>query len=487
MIRVPTSSLVPRLAASLASIVAVCGCGGAGTAPPNGAGGGSSASSGSSTSAGWVVPGGGGAQSSSHSSTTSAAADVCSGKGPVVTIPGTAGTIDMCTGSLAETRFLNALCTCNDATVAGYLRTRGFDSRRGPSSSTNIGGGSVGINHDYVITTGYTDVGGSFTIAGSDAVSFAGYLEVGENLSVAGNATVAGYTNVHGNARFGGSMLDIGPVKIDGDLYQNHSVMATPLIVSGKRYQQAVTVANPCPCEPTDLLDVGALVDDAKIHNDNAAGKIDPTMFNNVVGTAETTLTCGRYYIEQMGGVGSTLIHVEGRVALFVDGSIGEVGKLEFQLAQGAEIDIFVRNNLTLTGFMAFGSKDRPAASRIYVGGKGDVTLVGAAEFVGNLYAPQSLVTAIGYVDVYGSIFARDFQIPGFANFVYDSAIQHAGDSCGSSVPPPPAGSCKQCGTCAGGTACVGGSCGTCTSDSDCCSPLTCQEGGCVEAVAVPK
>lgn len=418
--------------------------------------------------------------SSSTSTSTTPGTDFCSGSGPVVKVTDstTQQTYSTCSGRIAETRFTNALCTCNDATVAGYLKTRSFDSVKGGPSDT---GGSVGINNAYSITTGYTDVGGSLAISGADSLTFAGYLQVGNDLRIQGEATVAGYTKVGRDAWLASGYTDLGPVTIQGDLHSGSTVMAIPLTVSGKKSQESITIAPPCPCQPADLLDVGALVRDARTNNDNAANGIDPKMLNLVVGNIEATLPCGRFYLEQIGGAGNIIINVTGRVALFIEDDLAAAGNLEFRLSPSAEIDIFVQGNVVLTGRAVFGTKERPAASRIYVGGDGDVFLVGADYFVGNVYAPRSLVTASGYLKFYGSVFARDFVMPGYADFSYDRAIQHAGDNCGA--PPPPTGTCSQCGTCTGGTACVNGSCGACRTDADCCSQLVCVNGVCSEPV----
>ncbi len=454
---------------------AMAGCGtsdGSGdrATSPNGSGATGSGTKGTSGSSGAASPG-------------DPSAGFCSATGPLVSVPGaTATTYDTCTGRIAETRFGNALCTCNDATMAGYLKTRAFDSRTGPAPDTLEGGGSVGINHTYSITTGFTDVGGAFTVAGSESLSFAGFLQVGGDLRLAGEAIVAGYTKIYRNAWLGGAFTDLGPFDVGGDLHTGASVMAIPVRVGGTRAAFSPFGA-PCPCEPSQLLDVGALVDDAKLHNDNAAAGIDARMLNLVVGNVDVTLPCGRFFFEHIGGIGNIIVNVTGRAAVFVDESVDATGNLEFRLAPGAAVDLFIRGNLVLTGRAVFGSRERPAGSRIYVGGDGDVLLIGAGGFVGNLYAPRSLVTAVGYAEVWGSIFARDFQCPGYANFVYDSAIQHAGDSCDQ--PPPPKDSCDHCGTCTGGTACVGETCGACTLDGDCCSPMICSGGKCIEYVPV--
>ena len=421
------------------------------------------------------VSGSGG--SGSGNWTPSPSSDVCSGKGPIVTIPATtvSGAYQTCTGRIAESHFSNALCTCENANVAGYLRSRAFDSKKGTSVDL---GGSVGINQTCV-TAGFADVGGAFSIAGSDSLSFAGYLKTGGDLRVAGKTMVPGYTEVGRDLWIASGYTDLGPLTVHRDLHGSSPIMAIPLTVEGKKIPSGVTIAPPCPCEAKDIINVDGLVAEAKTNNDDAKYTIDPSMLNVLIGNIEVTLPCGKIYFEQIGGIGNVIVNVTGRVAVFVGGSVANTGNLEFRLAAGAEIDLFISGDLAVTGRALFGERDRPAASRIYVGGSGNVFLTGYTEFVGNLYAPHSLVQGIGFENVYGSIFADMFVSPGFANFVYDAAIMTVGDTCDTPLPPP--NTCSQCGTCTGGTACVNGKCGACASDADCCSQLICSNGKCVE------
>src|SRR5512140_920494 len=113
------------------------------------------------------------------------ASDICSGKGPIVTIPGTTttGSYQTCTGRIAETRFVNALCTCKNASITGYLRTQAFDSAQGLTPDL---GGSVGINQTYLNSVGFTDVGGALSIAGHDSLSLAGYVKTGGDFRTQG-------------------------------------------------------------------------------------------------------------------------------------------------------------------------------------------------------------------------------------------------------------------------------------------------------------
>jgi hypothetical protein len=395
----------------------------------------------------------------------------CSQTGPVVQLPGSSGKYNICTSQIGETLFQSALCTCRNTEVAGYLHTSGFNSTTGQKA-----GAPVGINNDYKISAGYTQVGGSMSIAGPDSVAFIGYIEADGDLSLEGTATVPGYTQVHGNGWLGAKFTDIGPATFGGDLYHQGAVVAVPLSVSGANKQQSVTIPDPCPCQPADILDIAAIVAQGKASNDNASIGLSPSAWVNILTIQTVNIPCGRYYLDSIQIAGKLVLNVTGRVAIFVGSDITGVGDLEIQLAGTAEVDLFIQNDLNLVGYGGFGNKARPAATRIYVGGSGNVNLIGAGEFIGNLYAPLSTVTSVGYVDVHGAIFSKDFQIPGYADFTYDAAITTIGDDC---PPVEVPGQCTQCGECTNGSACVAGKCGTCTQDSDCCGQSVCSNGAC--------
>jgi hypothetical protein len=406
----------------------------------------------------------------------------CEGSGPVVEVGEGDERHTECTGSIAETTFVSALCTCHDVTVAGYLKTRACDSDDAScAGATDDGGGAVGINNRYLISAGYSDVGGSFAITGPDPTLFFGYLRARGDFRLAGNGNVPGYTTVARNAWFGGNFTGVGPVSIDGDMHKQGNVVGLPLTVDGETFTETVTLDPTCPCADDEILEVGPLVDFARDHNDNATVGLTPTLLKNVIGDVEVTLECGRFYVEEVSGLGNIVVNVTGRVALFVEGNIAAAGNLEFNLTPEGEIDIFVKGDLLLIGNASFGTKDRPAGTRIYVGGIQDITLVGAGGFVGNVYAPRCLVTAVGYAEVWGSVFARDFVSPGYANFVYDLAIQHAGDDCPE--PLPPGIDCSRCRGCTGGTACVDGVCTDCRTDEDCCGQEVCTYGRCATLI----
>jgi hypothetical protein len=399
----------------------------------------------------------------------------CSGQPLVKAVSLAGASFQTCSGSIAEQRFTNALCTCNDARIDGYLKTRGFDSERDPDG-TNNGGAAVSINNVYtnlaLSAAAYTDVFGSLAISGSAPSTYYGYMKVAGDLRTTGAVTEFGYINVARDTWSAGDLICMGYTAVGRDA---HYAAGFPVVatVGGKLLNEAVRVDQMCPCGPADVLDVAAIVADGKAHNDNQAAGIDPTLFNAVVGTVEATLPCGRIYVEQITVVGELVLNVTGPTALFVGGSVDILGSIQVNLAPQATIDIFVTNTLGLVGRAAFGDEKRPAASRIYVGGEDAIALTTYETFVGNLYAPRARVAAPVYIRVLGAVVARDFEVPGYAQFTYDRAVNRAGDGCKAA----PISACTKCSGCTGGAACVDGSCKSCSKDSDCCSQMGCNAG----------
>jgi hypothetical protein len=409
----------------------------------------------------------------------------CEALGPMVTLTDRNGTgsYETCTGRIAATYFLNALCSCNSAIFGNYLKTRGFDSSRGPydPEQPDVSGASVGINGDCQLTTGDTDVGGSLSLAGPNGADLFGNLQVLGDFRAAGDITVVGAAMIARNAWLAGSYTGVGSLSVTGDLHHQGTVVALP-VSAANDLTETVTLEKPCACEPVDLLDVGELVTEASTNNDNVRASLNGSELASVTGAASITLPCGRFYLDQIAGTGNVQLDVTGPVALFVGGSLDIVGNFEVGLSPGAEIDLFLSGDLRVVGQLSLASQDRPAAGRVYVGGAGNVELNGS--FIGNLYAPGSRVSSSTELRVWGSIFAGDFKSSAYASFIYDRAVLAAGSRC--NTPRPPEGSCQQCGWCSGGTACVDGTCGPCRTDEDCCSQSVCSNSSCVALVLPP-
>jgi hypothetical protein len=337
-----------------------------------------------------------------------------------------------CASSVAAATFTSAVCSCEDTNVAGFLRTRSFRSSAGPNAPEEVGG-SVGVNRDY-ITAGYADIGGSFTITGERDVGFGGYLEVGEDVRANPGLDIAGVLDVGRDAFLESDAFVLGRVGIGRDLTLEAGANIGGIAfvdVGGQRRTEAVDIAPPCGCAPEQVIDVAALVDAAETDNDNADRGLEPDDFNVVVGIgAEASLSHGRYFIHQLGGVGSLTLHVSGKVALFVADDLIATGLFRVELEPDAELDVFVRDNMLVTGAALFGDPARPSATRIYVGGTGDIAIAGAGAFVGNLYAPSANILIGGFGKVYGSLFGKNINAAGFLDLGYDTSITELSESC---------------------------------------------------------
>jgi hypothetical protein len=453
----------------------------------------------------------------------------CAGSGPPITVGDTVSQTNVCTGGLAELTFTHALCSCSDANIQGVFKTDSFNSTTGTYQPGQTGG-AVGVNDSFVVA-GVPAIGGTLAIGGSSGWTLGGAGSVAGDLDVAGNVTLAGVTSVGRDVWVEGNVTSAGVLDVGRDLHQTPGNFVVGIVGVGGSTDTSTsfTLPEPCACADSEILDISAIVSQGQAQNDNAAIGLSPSAYDALVGVADVTLPCGRFYLDQIAGVGDVTFHVPGRTALFVGGDVASAGVLSFDIGAQGELDLFVRGNLVPTGLTTFGNAAHPAATRIYVGGSDNVLLTGAGEFVGNIYAPRATVIATGYSDFYGSIFAGNFEAPGALFIHYDRGVLAAGQECPPTPPPaadggssttgspaidsgapdsgappvadsgpgpsgPDAGStsmsdaatqapdamsspppaCSVCGTCTAGTACVNGGCGSCRTDADCCSPFVC-------------
>ncbi len=434
--------------------------------------------------------------------------EFCEGGGPPVKVVDTRPTTpgDMCTGTIARRLFDHSLCTCEEVSFAGYLKTQSFDSSLGPAVVK--AGAPVGVN-DALVTGSYIDVGGSFTVKGD--LVFAGPLDAGGDIKLGKAVTILGVINARRDLWLGQpSIITAGSV--GRDLYtQTGDGGPLTVAVGGSRVQTAIDIPPPCECEPDELLDIDSIVDDGKLNNDNNHPDVmlDPAALNNLGFATVLDLPCGRFFLESIGGVGAVTINVTGRTALFIEGDVSTVGAFQVNfVGPDAELDIFIKGDLNQIGYGSFGNADRPADLRVYVGGSGDILYLGYQPFAGNLYAPKARLASDGYLPVNGSVFVRDIMVGGYIDITYDRHVLDVGDDeecyeTPEDPPPPPedagvdagidagadAGSdaaeppeepdCYPCdGTCPTNLTCIEGYCAPCQTDLDCCEPLVCYEDG---------
>ena len=393
----------------------------------------------------------------------------CAGHGPPVTLPGSGGDGDACLGRIAETVFRHAVCACEDLNHTGRLETDSYDSASG--APTVAEGGPVGVNGAYG-STGPASIGGSLTVANPGEVLqlSTGSSRIGGDLETNGGLRWTGTAAVARDVWATGEIVGTGLLEVGRDV---HAPSMSPLSVrvGGRHVPESVPVEEPCHCGST--LDIPGAVSAAETDNHNDDVGLDPDAYVDLVARHRFELPCGRFYLRGVEGTGHLTFVVSGRTALFIDGDVRITGGFDIELRDGAEIDLLIAGDFSSTGSVRLGDPERAAATRVYVGGSGEVRLTGGSAFVGNVYAPNAPITTTGGTEIYGAVFGRRVQATGSLRVHYDRAVLETGDAC---PPPPEDDECDVCGSCPDGLQCVAGSClEACTSDADCCGPTTCN------------
>jgi hypothetical protein len=447
-----------------------------------------------------------GSDASSSADASNADAEVtrdqyCSGRGSVIKVPGaSAGTTrDVCTGTVARQRFKNALCTCEDLDLKGYLNTGSFSASKDAPGTFTKSGGSVGVNGSvgWLISAGDFDIGGSLRLW--EGATYGGYVHVYGDFESNGNVNIAGYLDVTRDAKMHEGILLPGHANIGRNSYTPPGTFDLPgwAFIGGEEIVQDFTLEKPCDCEPQNLLDIDAIVRDGKLKNDNAnpAVNLSADVLTGLDFARRVELPCGRFYLDEISGVGDVHLVINGRTALFIGGDVKTVGHFDIELGPQGELDLFIAGDLAQVGYGQFGDVNRPSGVRVYVGGDGDIFFRGYQPFGANLYAPRSHLHSDGFIDAKGSIFVRSLYDNGYLKVAYDRDVLDLGDddSCNPppppppppvepppvEPPPPPPPQCDSvCDESCGQQTCRNGMCLGCRTDADCCSPLVCYPDG---------
>ena len=241
----------------------------------------------------------------------------CAGSGPPVSVGDNVSGVMECTGALAEFSFAHALCTCNNASVQGVLATGAFNSSVAAYQPGQTGA-AVGVNEDF-ITAGVTDIGGSLAVDSTDGLTLAGAAIVDGDLQVAGSLSLAGVSSVGRDLWVGGNITSAGIIDVARDLHQPAGSFSIGLVgVTGSTISTPFTLDEPCACQDGEILDVAGIVTQGQAQNDDASIGLLPGAFDAAVGVLDQDLPCGRFYLDQIGGIGDVTYHVNGRTALFV-------------------------------------------------------------------------------------------------------------------------------------------------------------------------
>ena len=273
------------------------------------------------------------------------------------------GSYKICTSQIATTLFDNALCTCDDAEIAGYLQTTAFSSAGGNSP----GGAAVGINNSLHDQRGLHQRGWvALSIAGSSSpTSRSSAIWRRQEAPEAPKAQplIPGYTPEWGGTErsAGDFTVRSRPRDLQGVAVTHQgNVVAIPLTVRSARTRwAAVSVPPPCDCKNVTFRPRARRRKGKRTTTTQPLG-LSPTEWTNVLVDTKATLPCGTYYLS------SIQIGWQPRHRGPLDGSrsslapnVTVIGNLQFTtLSPTAEIDIFIENDLNLVGLAVFRRQD---------------------------------------------------------------------------------------------------------------------------------
>jgi len=272
-----------------------------------------------------------------------------------------------------------------------------------------------------------TNVDGSWASGGD--VSAVGNVQIKTSLYTPAEFKVTGNVEIGKDANIGGGLSGIGRVVVNGELRTAGEALVLGYQKAEKRGTYQAPSGLPCACEGASVLDVANEVSKAKSKNDNA-GKAIPTSMREI-GFTDVTFTTGRYYFSDVANIGYSRIKVEGAVALYLDGSLEEIGADRILLGEGATLDLYVSGAVKTVGYFNAGEKSLPGAFRLYVGGGDDVNVnVGAQIFHGAIYAPKATIKYVGHTVIEGGLFANT--VTGIGNLELRGAHPVQATTCGT-------------------------------------------------------
>ncbi|MDB4990425.1 MAG: lipoprotein [Myxococcaceae bacterium] len=343
--------------------------------------------------------------------------------------------------------FHYAVCSCSDVVAAMPVDVDGFDSRQGVYVPGQASGAlaSVGALYPHALR-----VGGSLIVAGSAGIPLNADLVVGGNLLDQGQLQGQYAVSVAGQARIGGDVR-LSHFAVSGSATVAPSAALSVSDGSPDAARDAVQIAAPCRCDAP--FDVAAVIDAASRDNDNALLALDgESALKAFAAALELTLPCGRYYVGEIYGARPITLHVQGRVALYVQNGIvlENTGALTIELADGAELDMFVRNGISAGGPVQIGAPTAATHARLHFGATDSLFFLDKTMLAATLYAPRSELVSHGAFELYGAALVRRWSADGTLQLHYDRAL--SADAC-------PAASCRSDTQCAPTLRCDHGSC----------------------------
>lgn len=397
-----------------------------------------------------------------------------SGSPILVTVPD-AGSL--CTGLLAQTTFRWGLCACNQISLSGNLETDAFDSASG-AYVPGIGG-SVGTNGAF-ISQATNRVGGSLWSSSDAGLGVTGTCEARQELRVGGSLASSAPFKVGLDAFVNGNVVVSGAMTVGQVLHVPQAATVSSQVAAASTVRGPVNVSAPCDCSESQIIPVAAIVAARKANNDNATIGLNADALSAVSAPKRLDLPCGHYYLSRLAASAPVTIVAHGRTILYIDGNIAAQGALSIAADVGAELDVFVAGTIVSSAAIRLGNPLAPARTRVYLASAENLGISASLQLGAFLYAPKTAISASGKVEAFGGIVSGSYQSSADTVLHYDLAVLKLAQECApadAGVDVPKA--CTTCGDCAN-QACIGGTCGACVTNSDCCAPLLCASGKCV-------
>jgi hypothetical protein len=170
-----------------------------------------------------------------------------------------------------------------------------------------------------------------------------------------------------------------------------------------------VSVTPACACDAATLLDVSALVQ---------AGSANARTI-----TADATIdgaSCNQYVLPEHT-VDTLHVRASTSAAIYIPGGMHVMQDFVVETSQGAQLDIFIEDELSVDGQITFG--DDTDNVRLYVGGAGTLPLAGGGELHAALYAPRAELVLGAPLTVYGGVFVRRVAASADIAIHYDATL----------------------------------------------------------------
>lgn len=349
----------------------------------------------------------------------------CQGTGPRIVA---AQESTVCGGELLARLLPAALCLCSGIDGGGLL-IDSFDSARGPYVPGQAGGdlGSLGsLNARF----GW-DIGGA--LRSSDAMG----VQVTQ-----GSLRVRGLTQLQGALR-GESVTLEKDAEIGGEInlldLTVRGTLTTPMMPMVSRQRDipslnlaAVSVPPPCPCDLDPYVSGPILA--LMQQNDNTRLGLGRDDLEGYVGDRVLTLPCGGYSFQRISGDGSLELRITGRVELAIAGGLDVGAQLRISLEPGAELDLYVHGDITVSGAVALGDINAPGRLRLFPGGVDNIVISGGGYISAALLGRRRNFVTSAQLDIYGAMIAESASVNDVLRIHYDQQIRSISGSCG---PPP--------------------------------------------------